>query len=339
MNKFFFSLPIAAGLVLAGCGAGSGNSQVISKRYIHKYGYAVSDSEWNANNYPGQVITTLRNGVTVTATYEDGQLHGPTTHTHPHSQTVQYYYLYHFSDLKKEVVYDSLGMPVQEKVQLSPHRHCLTMWYGDGTPMSIEDYAGEELIDGQYLTLNNEIESRVERGIGLRTRRDQNGILLSKDQIDKGYLVQRDEFYATGAPHSITHYNLNIKDGERRVFTENGDPLAVENWEDNQLHGKATYYNNGKKQIEVFFVNGARNGIETHFIDGELVEQEIHWIHDKRHGPTKFFVADALAKTEWFYDGIAVTEKRFDELDQMDRMITTKANALPGEGDSNSSTR
>ena len=103
MKKFLFSLPIAAGLVLAGCGGNNGNAQVISKRYIHKYGYAVSQSEWDSNNYPGQVITNLRNGVTITATYEGGILHGPSTHTHPHSQTVQYYYLYNFGDLKKEV--------------------------------------------------------------------------------------------------------------------------------------------------------------------------------------------------------------------------------------------
>lgn len=322
MNKLLVSLPIAVGLVLAGCGGDNGSSQVISKRYIHKYGYAVSDSEWTANNYPGQVITTLRNGVTVTATYEDGKLHGPTTHTHPHSQTVQYYFLYNGGELKKEVIYDSLGMPIQEKVQLSPQRNCLTTWYGDGTPKSIEDYTGEELLDGQYFTLNNEIESRVERGIGLRTNRDVNGLLLSKEDIDKGYITKRDEFYATGAPHSVTHFHMNARQGERRAFTANGDPLAVEEWVNDQLHGKATYFTNGKKQIEVFFVNGARNGVETHFIDGEAVEQEIHWIHDKRHGPTKFFVGDALAKTEWYYNGSSVSQKRFDELHQMDQVIT-----------------
>lgn len=331
MKKFMFSLPIAVGLVLAGCGGDNGNSQVISKRYIHKYGYAVSDSEWNANNYPGQVITTMRNGVTVTSTYEDGRLHGPTTHTHPHSQTVQYYMLYNAGELKKEVIYDSLGMPIQEKVQLSPQRHCLTTWFGDGTPKSIEDYAGDELLDGQYFTLNNEIESRVERGIGLRTVRDINGLLLAKDEIDKGYLIRQEEFYATGAPHSITHFHMNAKHGERRAFTENGDPLAVEEWVDNQLHGKATYFNNGKKQIEVFFVHGARHGVETHFIDGELVEQEIHWIYDKRHGPTKFFVGDAIAKTEWYYNGSSVSQKRFDELYQMDHMITQGTAATTAE--------
>ena len=322
MKKIFYSLPIAAGLVLSGCGGDNNGNEVISKRYIHKYGYAVSKAEWDANHFPGQVVTTMRDGVTITATYEDGQLHGPTTHTHPHSQTVQYYFLYHFGKLKKELVYNSLGMPVREKVQLSPHRECITMWYGDGTPMSMEDYTNEELLDGQYFSLNNEIESRVERGSGVRSRRDQHGSLLSKDYFDAGYLTKIEAFYPNGSPESTTHYVMNKREGTRVVFAPNGHYLAQEEWVNDKLHGKAIYFNNGYKQMEVYFVNGTRSGVETHFIDGEHIEQEIHWIRDRRHGPTNFFVSDAVAKTEWYYDGKMVSKKRFDELDAFDKMIS-----------------
>ncbi|NGX27084.1 MAG: hypothetical protein K940chlam6_01011 [Chlamydiae bacterium] len=322
MKKFLLSLPLAVGLILAGCGNDGSSNQVISKRYIHKYGYAVSQSEWEAHNYPGQVITSLRNGVTITATYENGALHGPCTHTHPHSQTVQSYYLFNYGEVKKEIVYDSLGMPIQETAQLSPHRYCLTKWFGDGTPQSVEDYADDELLDGKYYTLSNEIESQIKRGIGLRIRRDQNGTLTSKDHFDSGYMTKSETFFASGSPENVAHYTLNERNGERRVFTEKGDLLAVEEWIDGQLHGKATYFNNGKKQVAVYFIAGARNGIETHFIDGETIEQEIHWIFDKRHGPTKFYVGDNLAKTEWYYDGKLVSKKHFDELDKLDQMIT-----------------
>ncbi|MDN3505904.1 MAG: hypothetical protein P0S96_01590 [Simkaniaceae bacterium] len=326
MKKFLLSLPVLVGLILAGCGGDGSGGQVISKRYIHKYGYAVSQSEWESHNYPGQVITSMRNGVTVTSTYENGVLHGPTTHTHPHSQTVQYYYLYNSGDLKKELEYDALGMPIQETAKLSPHRYCITKWFGDGSPMSVEDYADDELLDGKYYTLSNEIESQVQRGIGLRTCRDQNGVLVSKDHFDSGYMTKKESFFASGNPKSVDHYTMNRRDGERTVFTEKGEPLAIEQWAENQLHGKATYFNNGKKQVDVNFVAGARNGIETHFIDGEIIEQEIHWIFDKRHGPTKFFVGENLAKTEWYYDGKLVTKNHFDELDKLDQMITNSAN-------------
>ena len=322
MNKFFLSLPIAGALLLAGCGDNNSTNQVISKRYIHKYGYAVSKSEWEANNYPGQLITTLRSGVTITSTYENGVLHGPTTHTHPHSQTVQYFYLYDFGDLKKEVIYDALGMPIREKAQLSPHRYALTMWYGDGTPMSLEDYADDELIEGKYLSLSNEVESTVERGIGLRTRRDQHGVLLSKDYFDAGYLVKQETFYPTGALEEVALYRMNKKHGEREVFAQNGDSVATEEWLDGELHGKATYFANGKKQTEVFFLKGERNGLEIHYVDGALVEKEILWNGDHRHGPTKFFVSDGLAKTEWYYNGKLVSKRRYDDLLQMENMVT-----------------
>ncbi len=324
MKKFLFLLPLTAGLILGGCGD-QGNNQVISKRYIHKYGYAVSEAEWGANNYPGQAVTTMRNGVTITATYENGLLHGPCTHTHPHSQTVESYYLYNFGDLKKEVNYDTLGMPIKENVQLSPHRHCITMWYGDGTPMSTEDFADDELLEGHYYTLSNDCEARVERGDGLRIRRDQNGVITSKDLIEKGYMTKRDTFYANGVLETTTHYDLNKKHGERFAFTTKGESLVVEEWIGDRLHGKSTYFNNGKKHVEAYYLYGARNGVETHFIDGDIIEQEIHWIHDRRHGPTKFYVGDAVAKTEWFYNGKHVSKKRFDELDQLDQMITRSA--------------
>lgn len=327
MKKLFLSLPIVivAGLILSGCDKEQDDGEVISKRFVHKYGYAVSKSEWDSNNYPGQTISTLRNGVTVTSTYENGLLHGPTTHTHPHSQTVQYFYLYDFGDLKKEVVYDALGMPIWEKAKLSPHRYTVTMWYGDGTPMCTEDYANDELLDAKYFTLNNELESNVERGNGLKTRRDRNGVLLSKNSIEAGYLVKQEAFYPNGNLEEVALYKMNQRNGERRVYTEGGDPLAVEEWVNNQIHGKATYFVTGKKQAEVYFIRGAKHGIETQYIDGQTVEKEILWNNNERHGPTKFYVGDQLVKTEWYYSGNEVNKRRYDELIAMENMALQAA--------------
>lgn len=325
MKKIWFFLPLAAGLLLTGCGDDQSNGQIISKRYIHKYGYPVSKTEWEANNYPGQVVTTLRNGVTVTSTYENGVLNGPTTHTHPHSQTVQYFYLYSFGDLKKEVVYDPFGMPIREKSQLSPNRYSVTMWYKDGTPMSVEDYASDELLDGKYYSLNNEMESSVERGGGLRTRRDQFGILLAKDYFDAGYMYKQEAFYPSGSLEAITYYKMNKRNGECQLFAATGVPLAIEEWVNDKLHGKSTYFVNGNKQTEVYFLNGSKNGLETQFIDGIAVEKEILWNNNRKHGPTKFFVAEGLAKTEWYYNGKLVSKKRFDDLHQIDQMVTQAA--------------
>ncbi len=58
-NKLFALLGFLSLLTLFGCNNDKQNDNVISERYIHKYGYAVSKDDWEEKNYPGQVITDL----------------------------------------------------------------------------------------------------------------------------------------------------------------------------------------------------------------------------------------------------------------------------------------
>jgi antitoxin component YwqK of YwqJK toxin-antitoxin module len=318
--KFYFILGIL-GVLFSGCQKSNQEDNVISQKYIHKYGYAVSKEEWDEKHYPGQAISTLRNGVTITATYENGVLHGPCTHTYPHSQTVESYFLYNQGNLVKEILYDIKGMPVREKVQLSPSRYSMTLWYADGTPMSVEEYAHDELLEGQYFTMNNEIEARVEKGNGKRIRRDQQGLLLSVDQIERGYLVKRESFHANGAPESTITFSKGQLHGEKRAFASNGEPIVIEEWINGKLHGKCTYFKNGSKTLEVSFLYGKKNGIETHFVDGVAISQEIHWENDKKHGPSIYYI-DGIAQTEYYYNGNKISKKTYDENLRLDEMIS-----------------
>ncbi|MGE5196505.1 MAG: toxin-antitoxin system YwqK family antitoxin [Anaerolineae bacterium] len=312
----------ALSILFAGCSKKK-EDEVISQRYIHKYGYALSKDEWESKNYPGEVITNLSNGITVTATYENGVLHGPSTHTYPYSQTIQAYYLFNQGELVKEILYDITGMPVSETIQLSPSRYSTTLWFSDGTPMSIEEYADEELLEGQYFTLNNEIETRVEKGDGQRIRRNKEGVLLSKDEISRGYMVKREAFFSNGSPESVSFYARNQLHGEKKTYTEAGGPLTVEEWVNGQRHGKSTYFNNGVKYLEVSYLFGAKNGLETHFIDGEIVSQEIPWENDRRHGIAKFYI-EGIAQMKFYYNGEQVSQKKYDELTYLDEMIISK---------------
>lgn len=311
----------AAAAVLSGCGNHKKESQVISQQYIHKYGYAVSKEEWNAKKYPGQVITTLRNGVTLTSTFENGVLHGPTTRTYPHSQTVENYSLYNGGAIVKEIRYDIKGMPVRESLQLSPTRYAITLWYADGTPLSIEEFAGHELLDGQYFTMTNEIEARVEKGHGKKIHRDEKGLLLAIEEYAQGYVTKRETFYPTGAPESITHYAQGKLHGEKRTFQQTGEPIVIEEWVHGKLDGKTTHFKNGTKISEVSYLNGIKNGLEIHYLDGEVVSQQIQWENDVKHGPSIYFVA-GKAKTEYYYNGEKVEKKDFDAQLRMDEMIS-----------------
>lgn len=317
--------PALCSLLLAsGCGAPKTENETISKSYIHKYGYAVSQEEWDARQYPGQVIEVLKNGVTITATYENGNLHGPYTITYPHSQIVEKYILYNTGSPVKEVSYDVSGMPTEETIRLSSDRHTVTAWYTDGVPKSVEEFQGEELREGTYFAKNHEKESSIVRGNGTRILRDREGTLLCKDTFEEGFMTERNAFYPSGSPESISYYSENRLHGTRKTFTPAGEPLAVEDWANGHLHGLCTYYKNGAKELEVYYLYGQKHGSETHFLDGESVMHQVSWERGQKHGPETFFLAEG-PKLTWNYEGKEVSRSRFEELTRIDALMSEPA--------------
>jgi antitoxin component YwqK of YwqJK toxin-antitoxin module len=321
MSYKTYALLAAVGLATFSCQKNDSQNEVISQKYIHKYGYAVSQEEWQEKNYPGQVISSLKNGVTVSATYENGQLHGPCTYTYPNSTTVEKYVLYNEGMPVKEILYGITGMPLQETVQLTQNRNSITFWYQDGVPRSIEEYTQEELIDGQYFTPLNELEAQVKKGKGMRVMRDGSGTLICKDDIEDGFMKKREAFYPSGSPESIAYYQQGKLHGERRSFTPSGEPLAVEEWIQGHLHGKSVYYKNGMKELEITYLFGKKNGWEIHYTDGRTPSHQIAWDNDLKHGPETFFVPDGK-KVIWHYAGKEVSQSQFHEMNRLDEMIS-----------------
>lgn len=328
MKRPLFILVSGTAFILSGCvHDNSDKTSIISKRYIHKYGYPVPKEEWQEHNYPGQVITVLSDGVTVTATYENGKLNGPTTYTFPHSQAIEKCIVYNQGQKVKETTYNPNSMPIQEWIQLSPQRYSLTTWYVEGCPMMVEEYAGNELIEGQYFTTLNETEAHVEKGYGTRISRDPLGTLLSKETIEEGYAVKKETYYSNGSPESISYYSLGKLHGNKQTFTTNGEPLAVEEWVNGQLHGKATYFRNGNRYLEISYLHGQKNGPERHYIDGDILSQEISWENDLKHGATIQYI-DSDFQQQWFYAGEPVSKKKFDEYNRMDQMVADISDAV-----------
>lgn len=308
-------------LVLCGCHDKNSDDNVVSQRYVHKYGYAVSQGEWETKKCPGQVITYLNTGVTVTATFEGGIKHGPTTHTFPHSQTVEYYCLYNQGNKVKEISYDPAGLPIEEWIQISPTRYAITTWYQEGSPKSVEEFVGEELLEGQYFTTTNALESRIEKGSGIRIHRDRKGTLLSKETIEEGYAIKKETFYLNSAPESIAHYYRGTLNGEKRTFAQTGEPLAIEEWVNGAPHGKCVYFKNGNRYLEITYQHGEKHGVERHYIDGDIVSHEIAWIHNQKHGEAVFY-ADGKPESQWYYEGQRVSKRKYDELHRVDEIIS-----------------
>ena len=321
MNRYLPYFLSFLSLIAVGCHSSRGeDDQVISKRYIHKYGYDVSKKEWESANYPGKIISTLHNGVTVSASYENGILNGPMTITYPHSQTTESLNLYEKGNLIKKRIYDIRGIPKEETEFLSPSHFRISRWFSSGTPLSTEEYHNHELLKGEYYNKKNEIEARVVKGKGIRITRNQREETIAKETIDKGYPILSETFHPHGIPHTITPLLGGQIHGEKKVFAPTGEPISVENYTKNILHGIAYYYQNGCLYLEVNYKEGKKHGLEKHYVDGETIIEEINWYEGKKHGASTLYF-DGMSKINWYYNNKPVTKEQYRQLAQQEENI------------------
>ncbi|HLB52912.1 MAG TPA: hypothetical protein VJK48_04315 [Chlamydiales bacterium] len=312
--------PALALLLCTSCSRTDFPDGIVSQTFVHKYGFDVSSSEWTERQEDGQVITTLANGVKVTQNYSEGNLNGPTTHTFPRSSQVEKLQLYDQGTLLKETLYDQQGVPVREESYEFDDRRIITLWDQKGVPLSIEEYDGELLIEGKYYTAEHELEGKIEQGYGERIQRNREGLLLSKDQIEQGILIQRITYHPNGQAQTISHYHDYQLHGEQQKFSSLGRPLLELNWNHGVLDGVKSIFRNGIKVAEVPYVDGVRHGMETHYDDlGNLIA-EIPWRNDKKHGCSKNY-SEESSDFHWFFNGRAVTASRFEFLQDRERMI------------------
>ncbi len=308
------------GLILASCQSNSGIDQIVSQKYVHKYGFDVSEAEWEERAQDGQVIETLKNGVKVTRSYESGQLHGPTTYTFPHKTTIEKCMTYDQGSLLKETVYDQSGIPIREDLYEFENRNVITLWDEKGIPLSIEEYENDILISGSYYTPEHVLESSVEQGYGTRIKRDRSGLLISRDRMENGIIAERTTFHPNGEIHMISHYYDYQLHGEQLKFAPSGRPLMQLTWNHGVLDGLKVIYRNGIKVAEIPYVSGEKHGTELHYDDLGNLTAEISWKNDKKHGCTKMYSEESV-DSEWFYKGQAVNTERFHLLEQREQII------------------
>jgi antitoxin component YwqK of YwqJK toxin-antitoxin module len=303
------------GLIFGGCETRQSTpaNEVITQRFIHKYGYDVSKHEWESKDYPGQVITTFRNGVTETSSFEDGQLHGLRTVTYPHSQTLETKEVYQRNACVKRTSFDIRGIPIKEEQFMGPEHQKIIFWYSNGSPRAEEELQNNQLVSAYYYSLTNEVESKIENGSGLRTLRNSKGQLLSKESINRFELVKKETFHLNGTPEMTCQFRNGLLEGEKILHAETGEPISREQYKDGVLHGTATYFQNGYRYLEVPYQYGMKDGIERHYIDGDTISEETEWHVNKKHGPTLIFY-DGMAKTHWYYNDERVPKGKYDEL-------------------------
>lgn len=311
---------VAVSVLLGSCQSNSSLDSIVSQKYVHKYGFDLSEQEWSQGTEDGQKLTVLNNGVKITRSYENGILQGPTSYTFPHSETVEKLLVYDQGTLLRETLYDSNGMPIREDAYEFDDRMIITLWDEKGVPLSIEEYDGESLIDGKYFTSDHEFEGKVENGFGERIKRDRLGLLISRDRIEDGILVERTTYHPNGQMHTSSHYHDYQLHGLQQKWTSLGRPLMNLTWNHGVLDGLKTVYRNGLKVAEIPYVHGEKHGVEFHYDDLGTLIAEIQWRNDKKHGCCKFYTEES-SESEWFFYGRSVTAAKFDFLNSREQML------------------
>lgn len=308
-------------LGLTSCQQSSSFDDVVSQQYVHKYGFPLSEQEWEQRPQDGQIVTTLKNGVKIARNYDGGLLHGLTTYTFPHSQVVEKSHLYDHGTLLKESLNDPSGMPLREEIYEFDERTIITLWDEKGSPLSVEEYDGELLVEGKYYTTEHELEAKVENGSGERVKRDRSGLLVSRDLMQNGLIAERTTYHPNGQVHTVSHYHDYQLHGEQLKFSSTGRPLLKLQWDHGVLDGVKISYRNGFKVAEIPYINGQKHGTEYHYDDLGNLTAEIQWRNDKKHGCSKFYADEGFVESEWFFNGQLVSGDKFELLENRESMI------------------
>ena len=320
MKSLFWPVLTCAGVLVAGCQSNKNNGDVVSQQFVHKYGFDLSEQEWQERAQDGQVIAMMKDGVKMTRSFENGQLHGTSIYTFPHSSVIEKLMVYDQGTLLKETLHDAAGIPIREDLYEFDDRTIITLWDEKGSPLCIEEYDNESLMEGKYYTPEHELEAQVTAGCGTRMKRDRCGLLLCRDQIANGMISERTSYHPNGQIHTVSHYCDYQLDGEQIKNTASGKPLMTLHWKRGVIDGPKIVYRNGIKIAEIPYLNGQKDGTELHYDDLGTLTAEIQWKNDKKHGFSRFY-SEEVTENEWFYKGQAVNEQKFEMLENREKLI------------------
>jgi antitoxin component YwqK of YwqJK toxin-antitoxin module len=288
---------------------------VVKQSYVHKYGVEVDPVGWNERGGHGQVVSTQKNGITITQSYSDGILQGETTYTFPHSSAIEKVSLYHQGNLISEVThYPSGGNKMFTEYNSSrPDYIIISQWYENGTKRSRETFISDRLDEGTYYDYKGDVESNVAQGTGIRYERDDLGQLMSSENYDNGTLTETTFYHPNRNRKEVIPYANGTIHGVRKFYFVGGDPERFEEWTNGRQTGITTMFQHGEKIAEVPYVNGSKNGVEKRFRDGEYVVEEISWTYGRQSGPHT--VAIGNDKTiDWYYNDKLVTRTQYERM-------------------------
>ena len=306
------TLFIVGACVFIGTGCShSSQGEVLKTAYYHSYGPQMAEADWEGQGSTGEVVEVLKNGVEVRKEYAGGVLDGSSSWTFPHSKIVERVEDYRNGNRIASSINYETGSPKFQEEWLPEDRRVVRTWYDDGAPRFIEEYSGDNLVDGQYLTVDGEVECAVLAGHGVRVERSRNGTLLSREQLADCVIVATEAFYPNGQLREAMSFKGGVRHGQCRRFAENGEPLSIERWTNGVVDGIQLFFDEGLPVRQIPYSMGKKEGVEFHYRPGtEEVVEEISWHQNLRHGPSKTYMGGEV-HADWYWRGGKTSEQQY----------------------------
>jgi len=294
--------------LLNSCQNRNGSDEVVCGT-VHRYGVPLAPDDWSDRGQCGQVLSMRKDGVEVKRNYDNGILHGECTYSFPHCDFIQKREVYEQGNLTQEQIHYTSGFPHKQTVYEGADKQAVTVWYENGAPHAHEKIENGNLIHAQYYDVDQQVDSRIEGGNGLKTNRDGQGQLQSVDTIKGGQKAMSTTYHPNGAPSTVTPYVNGTVEGERRTYLPGGEPATIEKWTGGVQQGTMQEFEHGEMRAEIPYVNGKKQGVERRYRDdGQTLAQEITWVQGQRHGPTYSYIGNTT-KTDWYFHNKQVANK------------------------------
>lgn len=285
---------------------------VVDQQYVHRYGVTIPKHQWEEEGQVGTIVTTREDGVTVTQTFQHGNLEGETRTTFPFSSDVEKIELFSQNELLKETLFYPSGAYKRVKTfNCADHTVTIQSWYENGRVQSFEKLSGGLLVYGEYYSPQGERLTSISEGSGARIVHDTVGIPQLVEEVEAGKVQYRTTLYADGLPKEIDPYLNGVVEGQRKTYYPGGEPKTIETWKGGKQQGITLVFKDGEKLQEIPYVNGMKNGKGKVFKDGAIVIQEPTWKDDQLHGPCILYLDDRKT-TEWYFKGRRVTKAYYN---------------------------
>lgn len=132
---------------------------------------------------------------------------------------------------------------------------------------------------GKQLSHNFYLKGQYE---GLQRSWYENGTLREESIYKYGVLLNRKGWFASGRIRKIENYANGMRNGEWRLYQEEGNdtlPILIEHYQNDKLHGQTIEYRNGRKVTEANYILGKLDGAKRAWeLNGNKILEENYTI-------------------------------------------------------------